>query len=140
MSSYLVFYLKPKNSETPLEFLSFSRSSDIYQAFNNEINIAYRGDENTNFTELTPDKMSDVISSASESLQLAKNSLADFKEAFSVSPKIDVGMIEEFSHRCREKEEYIAELEENLNNLQFISKMVDSIKYSDFEKVLINVG
>lgn len=79
MSSYLNIYLKPtvkegENSKEPMYLMSFSRCNEIYSIMNDELNIAFIGnDENkTNYTDITSEDINSVINSIKENIKTAK--------------------------------------------------------------------
>ena len=63
MSSYLTFYIVPKEEGSkPISLIGYSRSSEIYQYFNDSINPAYVGTgDKINYTELTVSHVDKVI-------------------------------------------------------------------------------
>lgn len=137
MSSYLTFYLVPKGEDKkPLTFISYSRNNDVYQSYNKELSPAYIGNgDNPNYTELTPEKALQVVNAAKEDLKKAERALnsriSAYKELNNAS--------EEAIQDITDTREYIEELKEGLDELQCIYNWVSDIKYSDFEKVLINI-
>lgn len=157
MSSYLTFYLVPKKTikkfvfegdggseqevkvseGIPLTLMSFSRSSDIYQTFTeNMYNIAYAGNEEK-YTELTLEDMKEICNSVKSDIAIAEERLAiDYK--IIKESKCDNDMWE----NIHSSEEYIKDLKNNLNEIKNIYYIVDEITngYTSFEKVLINIG
>lgn len=136
MSSYLTFYLKPKGQDKPLMFISYSRSTDVYQAYYEELHPAFIGNgDEPNYTELTPEMALQVVNAAKEDLKKAENALnnriAAYKELGNTS--------EEAIQDIAETKDYIEDLKSNLIELQCIYCWVGDVEYSDFEKVLINI-
>ena len=156
MSSYLNFYLVPKKSKKkydfdkddghteieiklsegePLLLMSFSRSSEIYQAYNETLNPAYCGMEEK-YTELTYEDSKNVIREFEDDLKKTEERL-----------KVDYKMLKEggYSSELWEEihsfEEYIKGQKSVLEELKSISNIVYEVceGYNDFEKVLINV-
>lgn len=67
MSSYLNIYLKDKESDKNKLLCSFSRSSGIYRAFDESINITFIGSgEEEQYTNLSLDDFNMVLSSLRE--------------------------------------------------------------------------
>ena len=138
MSSYLTFYVVPKGEDKkPLTLIAYSRSNDIYQAYYEHANLAFYGNgDEPNYTELTPGLAQHVVNIVREDLDKAKRNLQNridvYKELGNNS--------EEAIQDIAETKEYIKELEETIVELQFIANLVSDIEYSDFEKVLINIG
>ena len=57
MSSYLTFYIVPKEGNKPIALLNYSRNNDIYQYFVDNVKVAFIGmEENPQYTELTEEK------------------------------------------------------------------------------------
>lgn len=157
MSSYLTFYLVPKKTikkfvfegdggseqevkvseGIPLTLMSFSRSSDIYQTFTeNMYNIAYAGNEER-YTELTLEDMKEICASVKSDIAVAEERLTiDYK--IIKESKCDNDMWE----NIHSSEEYIKDLKNNLNEINNIYYIVEEIAngYTGFEKVLINIG
>lgn len=156
MSSYLSFYLVPKKSKKrydynkddghteveiklsegePLLLMSYSRSSEIYQAYNDTLNPAYCGMEDK-YSDLTYEDSKRVITEYEAELKSTEERL-----------KVDYKMLKEGGYSSElwddihSMEGYLKEQKENLETLKQISSMVYDIYegYSDFEKVLINV-
>ena len=119
----------------PLLLLSYTRSSDIYQAYNDTLHPAYCGMEEK-YTEVTYEDSKRVISEYEEDLKSTEERL-----------KIDYKMLKEGGYsselwdHIHSMESYLKEQREVLETLKQISSMVYDIceGYSDFEKVLINV-
>lgn len=156
MSSYLTFYLVPKKSKksynydkdeghtevevelstgTPLALMSYSRSSDVYRAFNETLNPAYAGMEDK-YTELTVDGCNSVISDLEDEMNTTQKRL-----------KINYKMLKESGY-CSElwediqtMEGYVSEQEETIKIVKNIRNIVYECTngYNDFEKVVINV-
>lgn len=136
MSSYLTFYLKPKEQEKPLMFTSYSKSTDVYQAYYEELHPAFIGNgDEPNYTELTSEMALQVVNAAREDLKKAEkalnNRIAAYKELGNMS--------DEAIQDIAETKDYIEDLKSNLIELQCIYRWVGDIGYSDFEKVLINI-
>ena len=137
MSSYLTFYLVPKGeNQKPLMFTSYSRSTDVYQAYYEELHPAFIGNGNEpNYTELTPEKALQVVNAAKDNLKKAEtalnNRIAACKELGNMS--------DEAIQDIAKTKDYIEDLKYNLAELQCIYCWIGDVEYSDFEKVLINI-
>lgn len=156
MSSYLTFYLVPKKTKKkydfnkddgsteievelskgePLCLMSYSRSSDIYQAYKDELNPAYCGMEEK-YTEVTYEDSKRVCRSFEDEIKDTKQRL-----------EIDYKMLKEGGYNSdlweeiQSFEKYYAEQKSVLEELKIISSLVYEVTkgYTDFEKVLINV-
>lgn len=153
MSSYLTFYLVPKkitgkyNFQTeqieetevskgiPLVYDSYSRNSDVYQAFWESLHPAYCGNEEK-YTELTPQKVEQVLADRREYISKVEFRLNTLYEMLK-----NGGYNEDLFSEIMSTSEHLKEENEALNEIKAISKMVYSIYegYGDFEKILINV-
>lgn len=156
MSSYLSFYLVPKKTKKqydfnkddgsteieveiskglPLLLSSYSRSSDIYQAYSDELNPAYCGMEEK-YTELTYEDSKRVCKAFEEQMK-------ETKQRLEIDYKIlkEGGYNSDLYEDIQSFEKYLAEQKASLEELKFISSLVYEVYegYTDFEKVLINV-
>lgn len=147
MSSYLNFYLVPKKKgeaqkPEPMLFQSHCRSSNIYQTFYEEIHPVYIGNgDEYQYSELTADDVLHCINRAKRELEITEKGLNNKVDAYKaiMGPNIEPSNLDDIidSYICTK--EYIEELKENIVDLQGIYDWVDGIKYTDFEKVLINI-
>ena len=137
MSSYLTFYLVPKGeNQKPLMFTSYGRSTNVYQAYYEELHPDFIGNsDEPNYTELTPEKALQVVNAAKDNLKKAEtalnNRIAAYKELGNMS--------DEAIQDIAETKDYIEDLKCNLTELQCIYCWVGDIECSDFDKVLINI-
>ena len=156
MSSYLTFYLVPKKTRKnyyydenkdrsekeielskglPLALYSYSRSNEIYQAFTQNLSVAYCGNEEK-YTDLTVGMCDDVIDSIKEDINNAEERLnVDYKMLK------ESGYSSEMYEEIHSEESYIKDLKSTLDLAKEIRNMVVECTdgYNDFEKVLINV-
>lgn len=157
MSSYLTFYLVPKkttkkygfdgsnNTEDeiklsegkPISFLSYSRATDIYQAFHENLNVTYigMGDEPA-YEEVTLDKINYVISEQKNDIEKTKQRLETNYKMLQNGAKVD-----DMWEDIHTMEDYLKEQMETLSELQHIKFWVTECVegYNQFEKVLMNV-
>ena len=141
MSSYLTFYLVPKGEDKkPLALMSYSRNSDIYQAYYENANPAFYGTgDEPNYTELTKYLSHHVVNELRENLsKCEKNHEARIK-AFQALPKLEGEALEEYLQETSSGVEYINDLKDTLKFVGFIDDIVSDLEYSDFKKVLINI-
>lgn len=142
MSSYLTFYLVPKGKDKkPLALISYSRNSDIYQAFHENVSIAYIGNgDKPNYTELTKDLSHYVVNELREELNQYEKSHEAKVKALQALPKLEGEALEEYLQETSSGIEYINDLKDTLRFAGFIDDIVTDLEYSDFEKVLINIS
>ena len=143
MSSYLTFYLVSKkdkaNTKEPLAFLIYSRNSNIYQAFNNNIDIAYKGnDDKLNYTELTKDLVNKVVNAVKTDYDDTQKNFAARMDAYK-SIKLEGETFDTYVEDFQSTTSYLEELKETIAQIEFIVSMVEDLEYSDFEKILINI-
>lgn len=141
MSSYLTFYLIPKKEkvkkQTPMTFISYSRSSEVYQAINETLNPAYCGTE-TKYSEVDAEDIKRVIASVEEDKAEAENRLKLRVEAYK---EMANGVIpDEAIDEYVSLKGYIQDLQGTIHALEGIYSWISDLEYSDFEKVLMNVG
>ena len=143
MSSYLTFYLIPKKdkgeAKEPLALMSYSRNSDIYQAFHENINVAYIGNgDKPNYTELTKEMIDDIVNATKKDYDEAQKSFNARMDAYR-SVKLEGEAFNEYVEDFQSTTVYLKELEETIIRIELIASMVEDLEYSDFEKILINV-
>lgn len=155
MSSYLTFYLVPKKTKTkygydeekgnteevveiskgePLALMSYCRSSEVYQAYNDTLSPAYCGMEEK-YTELTHEMAKEVVSEFKKNIETTE-------ERLEINYKMlkEGGYSSELWEEIQSFEKYLREQKETLSELEYLASSVyEWTNYSDFEKVLINV-
>ena len=135
MSSYLTFYIKPKEEGSkPISLISYSRNSEIYQYFKDSINPAYIGNgDEMNYTELTVSDINKVIEYLKDNIDKAKARLYEYEKHASGNLEI----IEEILNQ----KDYLNDLGITLYQIYFIQNIVEESTYSwnDYNKVLCNI-
>ena len=156
MSGYLTFYLVPKKTKKfysyndgeekevesklseglPLTFMTYTRSSNIYQAFDENLSIAFCGKE-TKYTDITLEDVHHVYNSV-------KNEIQSSESRLEVDYKIlkDGGYSSELWEQIHSTEDFLKEQRELLAEIQGIVNIVSEVAdgYTDFEKVVANIG
>ena len=152
----LTFYLVPKKSKKiydynkddghttkeiklsegePLALMSYSRSSDIYQAYYETLNPVYAGDEDK-YTDLT-------YKDAKRVCDEFEKEIKDIEERLRIDYKMlkEGGYSSELWDDIHSMETHLKEQKEVLEEMKFISNLVYYCEneYCDFEKVLINI-
>lgn len=142
MSSYLTFYLVPKKDKSktkePLAFLSYSRNSKIYQAFYENINIAYSNGDKPSYTELTKDLVNNVVDAVKTDYDNTQKSFTARMDAYR-SVKLEGEAFENYVEDFQSTTIYLEELKETITQVELIASMVEDLDCSDFEKILINI-
>lgn len=153
MSSYLNFYLVPRKKSQepnnpnliheevkPLHFLSYPRSSDIYQSFHEILSPVFIGNgDDYNYQELTYKDALRVRDSINRDIEQAEKSLDKICEAFNSIENPSIEFTNQHTNEYVSKKEYIEELQETKAEIDGILNWLGDIEYSDFEKVLINI-
>lgn len=153
MSSYLTFYLVPKRTKThykedgtseeveiskgePLSLMSFSRNSSIYRNFYEYLHPTYIGVDEPKYDELKEGDIKSIIYQLQEELEDSKkshqNKIEVLKE-LGVTPDLDT------LNQLIEEKDILKEQEEDLEALKWLNSFFSEIKYSDFEKILMNI-
>jgi len=153
MSSYLTFYLVPKRTKThykedgtseeveiskgePLALMSFSRNSSIYRNFYEYLHPTYIGVDEPKYDELKEGDIKSIIYQLQEELEDSKkshqNKIEVLKE-LGVTPDLDT------LNQLIEEKDILKEQEEDLEALKWLNSFFSEIKYSDFEKILMNI-
>lgn len=124
MSSYLSFYVVPKRKtkEEPKQYIilcSYSRNSDIYSYFNDNLNVAYAGNEEK-YTAITKDDINVVLKDFEEVIKANTMKLAEYEKYAGVSPDYIQDILElksEISNLAywRDKTSFIADIIDELN-------------------------
>jgi hypothetical protein len=129
MSSYLTFYVVPKEEGAkPISLISYSRNSEIYQYFNDNIGIAYIGMEEPQYTELTSDKVRFVLDDVIRDISRAEKRVFEYeKHAAGNSEIID---------EILSLKEYLETLYYCRSRIEFIQEIVEDVKYNDDLKAI----
>lgn len=145
MSSYLNFYIVPKKEykingkeSEPLHICSISRNNEIYQAFQESISPVFVGMEEIHYTELTAEKMKQVVDDYSAEVKRMEKQYQNKCDIIEKLTKVEEETIDELVLT----KEYLDKMSDALKELNFIYGIIYNISIgcSDFEKVLINVG
>lgn len=137
MSSYLSIYIVPKRKSEEEEkkhiiVAAFSRNSEIYQYFNENIHPAYNGNKEHPYTVITKDKIQDVITDLSRDISSSKDRLMEYEKYAKDNP--------DYIQEIIELKQYISDLQYVQGEVCFIEEMVDGINFYDkIEEVCCNI-
>lgn len=135
MSSYLTFYLVPKEEGSkPISLVSYTRNSEVYQYYNDNAHPTFIGvDDEAQYSEVTLEKMDLVIEDLKLDIDKATSRILEYE-------KHAAGNIEIIEEIISQKE-YINDLQYALHKLEFIRDIVEESTYSwtNFNKVLCNI-
>lgn len=130
MSSYLNIYIKPKKTDSePILFKSYTRSSNIYQYFYENMHPTFIGMEETQYTEITYDKISDVYNELSWDIKKLKRRIEEYEKNAAGNSEI----IEEVINL----KEYLEELEDTMHIIEFFKDTVLDTKNSWIDYILL---
>lgn len=139
MSSYLSIYIVPKRKSEKEEkkhilLTSYSRSTDIYQYFDENIHPVFVGNnEKTPYTTITMEDILTVTKDMSQDIVKAKNVLTEYEKYAPHNP--------EYIQDILETKEYITNLQYWKDKVSFIEDMIDSIPfYEEIEEVCCNIS
>ncbi len=137
MSSYLSIYIVPKRKSDKEEkkhiiVAAFSRNSEIYQYFNENIHPAYNGNKEHPYTTITKDKIQDVITDLSRDISNSKDRLMEYEKYAKDNP--------DYIQEIIKLKQYISDLQYVQGEVCFIEEMIDSIDfYEEIEEVCCNI-
>ena len=158
MSSYIYFHLKRKGGEKKDLFLSYCRSTKIYQCFNDSGIPFYYSDPEP-FAEVTEKMLNDILNDISSERQAHQDVL---KTLYRLSDKSVVQSVLELEDQLREKwigeiectddlvgailwrEEEVRELNRVEVQIELLNDMLSEMKYDNddcpFEGIYANIG
>lgn len=144
MSCYLTFYGVPRkskenehqeqNEEKPIKIVSFSRNNEIYRYFTENIDIYYCYEE-TKYTDLSDDKITNVIEDINNDIRSSEKRLYEYEKYVSTNP--------DYIQEILSIKEYLEDLNRALHYTEFIQHMVYGCDYeysNCFEKIVCNLG
>lgn len=135
MSSYLNFYIVPKEKNSkPISLISYSRNNNVYSYFNENLNPAYIGTEETQYTELDISKIELVLNDINSDINSINNRLLEYE-------KYANGNIEIIEEILSQKE-YLEDIINAKNIVEFIKSLIleSTYSWSDYNKVLCNIS
>lgn len=137
MSSYLSIYIVPKRKSEEEEkkhiiVATFSRNTELYQYFDENINPAYIGSKEHPYTTITRKSISDVIADLDKDIDSSKDRLVEYEKYAKDNPN--------FIQNIIELKQHISDLQYTQGEVCFIEEMVDSIDfYEEIEEVCCNI-
>lgn len=138
MSSYLSIYIVPKRKSVREQkqhiiLAAYSRNSDIYQYFNENINPVFIGNaEETPYTVITKQGINSVLNAFDEDIDSAKNRLAEYEKYAAKNP--------EYIQEIINLKEHITELQYYRDKTSFIEDVLsDAEIYDAIEEVCCNI-
>lgn len=147
MSSYLTFYAVPrrKSEKEPKERLAlsaYSRGSDIYQYFDENMSIAFFSSESDeNYTTITPTDMAKVLDDIRKDIQRTKTRLLEYERVM-MAKDTDTKDTLETINEYIETKDWLSELQLCEGMVTFLEDMVEETGYdnSSFEEICCNIS
>lgn len=146
MSCYLNIYLVPKvegeekdkesQKVNPIFLTQYSRNSDVYSVITENMAVPYTNNTEDVYADLTPQVMQEAkkdVNGTIDNMRERTDTLYKvLKESYN----------EELKNDIVESELYIKELQDQLDTIDKIKFIVDTVydSESDFEKVVVNQG
>lgn len=133
MSTYLTFYIQPEGGK-PINLISYTSSSEVYQYFRENIDIVYLNDDSDKYTELTSEKINNILHDVESDLHKVKTRL----EIYGQHAHGNIDVLNE-----------IVELQESYDTLLYVKHVVlfiDELICEGFyletgkNKILCNIG
>lgn len=137
MSSYLSIYIVPKRKSEEEEkkhiiVATFSRNTELYQYFDENISPAYIGSKEHPYTTITRKSISEVIADLDKDIDSSKDRLAEYEKYAKDNP--------DYIQEIIELKKYISDLQYTQGEVCFIEEMVDGIDfYEEIEEVCCNI-
>lgn len=133
MSSYLNFYVVPKQKEEEKEeqkllLMSYCRVNDLYSAYVDELNVSYN-----DYKKVTAEDSEKVLKVAKKELEDYKQTVATRTEAIKNLPNLTSEIVDEYVSEYVSSKEYITELENTVSQIEFITDLLRDLEYSSFE-------
>lgn len=136
MSSYLSIYIVPKRKSDKEEkkyiiVTAFSRNSEIYQYFNENIHPVFADNEDS-YTTITKESIREVVTDLSKDISNSKDRLAEYEKYAKYNP--------DYIQEIIELKQYISDLQYTQGEVCFIEEMIDGIDfYEKIEEVCCNI-
>lgn len=129
MSSYLTFYAVPKvEGIKPIALISYSRNTEIYQYFNDNLVIAYMGMEDCQYTELTSDKVRIVLDDVIRDISRTEKRIFEYEKYAAGNSEI--------INEILSLKEYLETLYYCRSRVEFIQEIVEDIRFNDELKAI----
>ena len=137
MSSYLSFFIVPKrkSDKEPKKHIiiaSYTRSTEIYQYFDENIHPVWAGNEEQ-YTLLLPSSIDRVLKDFDDDISKAKDRLNEYEKYVKDNP--------EYIDDIISMKEYISDLEYWRNKTSFIADMLDDMAcYEEIEEICCHIS
>lgn len=137
MSSYLNFYYVLKEGDSkPLNFMSVSRSSELYSYFHDNLNVPWCGsDDDEKFSKLSRNDVKIVMDDLNGAIKKTRNRLVEYEKYAGSNP--------DYIDEILSSKEYIEELEYVLSQVMFFDELLNDIEFNccnSFKEIVMNIG
>lgn len=134
MSSYLNFYgrLRENPESEPVLFLSYSRSSDMYQEMYENLSVPY-DEDGTKFLKLTSSNLDEVLKQIQDNISSTRSRIKHLEDHANGNKDIIYDIVS--------LEEYTRDLERTRHSIEIIKDIVEeaTFDYSGFSEILVNI-
>jgi len=137
MSSYLSFFIVPKRKsgkekKKHIILASYSRNTEIYQYFDENVHPTYCGSDRE-YTTLTSESVASVLSDFEEDISKSKTRLNEYEKYVKDNP--------EYIDDIISMKEYISDLEYWKAKASFLADMLSDMDcYEEIEEICCNIG
>ena len=138
MSSYLTIYIVPKRKSDKEEkkyipLTAYSRSSEMYQYFDENIHPAFIGNsEEVPYTTLTSESIMEVLNDFNNDINKAQTRLTEYEKYAKDNP--------EYIDEIISMKEYIQDLQYWRDKVSFIEDIIGDMSiYKEIEEVCCNI-
>ena len=136
MSSYLSIYIVPKRKSDKEEkkyilLVAFSRNSEVYQYFSENIHPVFAGKEDS-YTTITKESIREVVTDLSKDISSSKDRLTEYEKYVKDNP--------DYIQEIIELKQYMSDLRYTQGKVAFIDDIVEDIDfYNEIEEVCCNI-
>lgn len=131
MSCYLTFYIETAKKEK-LSIVSYSRSSDIYAAFYENLNIEF-SDSDVKYTKVSADDIGNVMASINSDISSASARLTEYEKYAKDNPK--------YINEIISLKEYIGNLKRTVDTISLLYNIADDAEngFVDAKGVYVSI-
>ena len=136
MSCYLNFYAKVKDENKYLFLTSYSRNSDFFCSFEEELSIPfyYEGELKDNLYKLTSAEIRQIIDSINDKINIINDKISEYEKHCSVNSLI-IEKIAAYKSVLKEKYHF-------KGNLDFLEAIISDCEenFNSFEGIYCNIS
>lgn len=136
MSCYLNFYAKVKDEDKYLFLTSYSRDSDFFYSFEEELSIPfyYEGELKDNLYKLTSAEIRQIVDSTNDKINIINDKISEYEKHCSVNSLI-IEKIAAYKSVLKEKYHF-------KGNLDFLEAIISDCEknFNSFEGIYCNIS